>query len=59
MKKSDLVLFEQIQHAFVVLLDHRVFATNHLGHVQAQALDLNAVVSKMMTRLLVVLRRLQ
>ena len=55
MKESDLVLFEQIQNAIVVLLDHRVFAANHLGHVQAQAFDLNAMVGKVMPRLLVML----
>jgi hypothetical protein len=39
MEKADLVLFEQVQDAVVVLLDDVVLARHHLGHIHAQALD--------------------
>ena len=52
MKKRDLVFLEQVQHTVVVLFDYCVFAANHLRHIKAQTLDLNAMVGKVMAGLL-------
>ena len=59
MKERDLVLFEQVQDSVVVLLDHGVFATEHLGNVNRQILQPNAVIRKVVPRVLKMFRRLQ
>ena len=59
MEKADLVLFEQVQDAVVVLLDHGVLARHHLGRIHAQALDRDAMVGKVVAGLLKMLARLQ
>ena len=51
MQEGHFVLFKQIQNAFVVLLDHRVFAANHALHIQRNAFDVNAVVCKVVVGL--------
>ena len=47
MEKSNFVFLEQIQNAFVVLLDHRVFAGKHLRDIHGHAGGADAVVCKM------------
>ena len=59
MEEGDLVLFEQVQDAIVVLLHNGVFAANHFGHIHLQAFHGDAMVSKVVRGLIVVLRRLQ
>ena len=59
MKEGDLVLFEQIQDAIVVLLYNAVFATNHLVELERNTLDLNTMIGEMVIHLLVVLGGLQ
>ena len=59
MKERHFVLFEQVQNTVVVLLHNVVFAGNHLGHIHAHTLHLNAVIGKVMTGLIEVFRRLQ
>jgi len=58
-KKGDLILFEQIQDAIIVLLDDRIFATNQLVELERDPFDLNAMVAQVMIDLLVMLRGLQ
>ncbi len=58
-EKRDLVLLEQIQNTVVVLFHHRIFATNHGRNIHGQAFHTDAMLSKMVRRLLVVLGRLQ
>src|SRR6185503_8866870 len=59
MKERDLVLLEQIDDAVVVLLDHGVLARQQLLQIELQVADLNAMVSEVVPRMLVVLARLQ
>ena len=59
MKERDLVLLEQVQDAVVVLLDHGILAANHLGHVHLQVFEADAMLAKVLDRVLVVLGRLQ
>ena len=54
MKESDLVLFKQVNDSIIVLLDDRILAPNHLRDIQAQALDFNAMVCKVLARMLVI-----
>ena len=56
MEEADLVFLKQLQDAVVVLFDHRILARNHLRHIHAQPFDADAMVSKVMTCLLEVLR---
>src|SRR5690606_9251269 len=58
-EESDLVLFEQVQDAVVVLLDDHVFATDQLVQIQRYALDVHTVISQMQIGVLEVLGRLQ
>src|SRR5690554_576593 len=56
---GDLVLFEQVQNAVVVLLYNRVFTTKQRVELQIDALHFNAMLGKVMIDLLEVLGRLQ
>ena len=58
-EERHLVLLEEVQDAVVVLLDHGVLAPEHLGHVDAQVVEADAVIGKGVTRVLEVLARLQ
>ncbi len=58
-EKRDLVLLEQVQDAVVVLLDHRVFAAQHLAHVDLDRAGADAVLAKVQPRVLKMLGRLQ
>ena len=58
-KEADFVFLEQKQDAVVVLLDDRVLAAHHLGHIHTQTGHANAVIAEMVRRLLVMFRRLQ
>ena len=59
MEKRHLVLLEQVQDAVVVLFDHGVLAAEHLGHVDAQIRQPDAVVGEAVARMLEMLARLQ
>ena len=59
MEKGDLVLFEQVHNAIVVLLHNGVFACHHLGKIKAQAFDLNAMLGKVVAGMVEMLGRLQ
>ena len=55
MKKGNLVLFEQVNHTLVVLLDDGVFTALHFGDIKAQALHFNTVLGKVMVCVVVML----
>ena len=59
MEEADFVFLEQKQNAIVVLLDHRVLATDHLADIKTQAGHANAVLAKMVGRLFEMFGRLQ
>ena len=59
MKKSDFVFLEQIQDAVVILLDDGVLARAHFGNIHRRAFHGNTVLSEVMQRVVVMLRRLQ
>ncbi len=59
MEERDLVLLEEVQDAVVVLLHHAVLAGDHLGHVHAHVLDLDAMVGEVVVGLVEMLGRLQ
>ena len=58
-EESDLVLFEQVQDAVVVLLDDHVFTTDQLVQVQRNAFNVHAMLGQMQIGVFKVLRRLQ
>ena len=58
-EEGDLVLLEQVQDAVVVLLHHRILAAQHLGHVDGQVLQADAVIGKAVLGMLEVLAGLQ
>ena len=59
MEERDFVFLEQEQDAVVVLLDHGVFAFEHLRHVHLHPRGSDAVLSKVVVGLVKMLRRLQ
>ena len=59
MEERDFVFLEQIQNAIVVLLDYRVFAGQHLRDIHGHAGGANAVVGKMVQRVVEVFAGLQ
>ena len=54
MEKLNFVLLEQVQDAIVVLLDDGILAPDHLGNVQAQTLESDAVIGEVVCRLFVI-----
>ena len=59
MEERDFVFLEQIQNTIVVLLNHRVFAFEHLRHVHLHAGGCDAMLSEMVVGLVKMFRRLQ
>ena len=59
MEERDLVLFQQVQDAIVVLLHDSVFAGQHLGHVHLHVFGADAVFGKVVVGVVKVLAGLQ
>ncbi|OIQ65109.1 hypothetical protein GALL_533340 [mine drainage metagenome] len=57
-KEADLVFFEQVQNAVIVLPDHCIFARYHPGNIQTDAVNDDAMILKAMIGLLIMLATL-
>ena len=58
-EKRDLVLFEQVHNAVVVLFDDGILAAQHFRQIQTQASDLDTVLGKVVAGMVVMLGRLE
>ena len=58
-EKLDFVFLEQVNDAVVILFDDLVLARQHLPDIDAQPLDLDAVLRELVAGVLEILRRLQ